>query len=784
MKIKKIDFFSLIRWAAMFCACACPAAKSMAAADPTVGSVAIRSVGPMPINGDAISSLIRIKEGGPFRQELNDDSIRAIYATKLFDLVEVRTDGTTEDGKISISYVLYPKARIGNVSFSGNAKLSSRRLRRLISIDDGAALDWSQVQKDVDAIRNAYLNCGYADIEIAARSGEEKKDGTAVDLVFEITEGKRLPISKISFSGNDSIESKKLLKVITTKRRGLLSFLNGSGFYRSKQISEDLEQLRKYYRNNGFLDVTIDEKDITLERPKGRRLAVTIGIVEGQRFRIGNISFAGNELKTSEALQKRLKIGGGDYFSPDLVDGSAESIRYLYGRDGYIDTVVSAQRRANLADNSIDVTFAVKESGPCKVGMVHIQGNTKSKNNIILRELSISPGDKFNLIKLRNSENRLRETRYFSRVALIPEYVGEADTRDVLVSVEEAKTGRFYLGGAMSSIDNMTAFIEFGQSNFDISKPSTAFQGAGQKFRTRAEFGTRTSNVSAIFEEPWLFDRELAFGVDIFFWRNEHKHDDYNYSGGSYNERHGGTEVYFRKRIVELLEGRVFYRIDKSRLYDVGMFAPQALREQEAAGGQWISKTGLTLERDSRDSLLYPTVGNRLSFEIDYAGIGGDVHYINLDLQAGQWFPTFKLLTQTICFIAKAGAMKEFRHCQIPYFDRKFLGGPNDMRGFDVQAVGPRDVRGVPIGARTYAYGCAEYCLKLAEQFRIALFSNCAYVGREFCKLDKPFYLDAGAELRIFVMGSPLRLIFGYPIRGDQFKEHHINFNFTFGTIF
>ncbi|MDR1436265.1 MAG: outer membrane protein assembly factor BamA [Puniceicoccales bacterium] len=752
--------------------------------EPVIGEVSVRSVGPMPINRDAISSLVKVREGEPFRQEANDDSIRALYATKLFDLVEVRTDGPAENGKISISYVLYGKARVGKISFAGNRKFSGRKLMRVVAIGGGSSLDWAQVKKDESAIRKLYVDGGHADVTVSAKTIGGEGEDAPVDLVFEIDEGRRLPIGKVNFSGNGSIGSRKLRSVLTTKRRSPLSFLNGSGYYRDWQMVADLEKLRNFYRNCGFLDVAIGDDAVILDRGNGKRLAVTIPVDEGQRFLVGNITFSGNKLHDECALRKRLRIAAGDYFSPDRVDESANAIGQLYGMDGHIDTSVVAQRRANLADNSIDINFAIVESAPCRVGAVHIEGNVKSKNNVILRELSLSPGDRFNLLRLRNSENRLRETRYFSRVAIIPEYAGEPDMRDVLVTVDEAKTGKFYVGGAMSSVDNLTAFVELGQSNFDVANPHGAFMGAGQKFRSRIEVGTRSSQFTTLFEEPWLFDRELTFGVDMFFWRNEHKRDDYNYSGSSYDERHGGVELYFRKRIVELLEGKLFYRIDRTKIYGVGAMAPGALREQERAGSQWISKVGFGVERDSRDSLLYPTVGNKFCFEIDCAGIWGDVHYLNLDLQAGQWFPLFKFLDQTVCFIAKAGAMKGFRGDSIPYFDRKFLGGPNDMRGFDVQAVGPRDRMGMPVGARTYAYGCGEYCFKLTDQFRLVLFSDCAYVGRKFCRLESPFYVDAGAELRIFVMGSPLRLIFGYPIRGDQYRERHMNFNFTFGTIF
>ncbi|MDR2664214.1 MAG: outer membrane protein assembly factor BamA, partial [Puniceicoccales bacterium] len=766
--------------------CALAAGTASGAANLIVESVQVRAEGgPMPINGAALSALIKVREGEPFFQEKNDDSIRALYGTKLFDLVELETDKDVQDGKVSLIFVLHPKARIGQVTFHGNRSISTKKIRKVVSIADGAALDWAQVRKDLEAIRVLYREKGYVDIAVRAVGGEERRDGTPVDLTFEIDEGQRFPIGRIVFSGNKSISSRELAKKMSTRRRTLLSVLAGTGYYKEDQMDSDLETLCEYYRNRGFLDVQIRSEDVVLEREGGKRLRLSIPILEGQRSRVGDITFSGNEIRSTRALQKLLKVAKGDPFSPELVDRSVEAIQYSYGRDGYIDTAIRAQRRANVAEDAIDLEFAIRESGPCRVGVVQIQGNTKSKNKVILRELSLFPGDKFDLVKLRNSENRLRETRLFQQVLLIPEPTGEQDMRDVLVNLEEGHTGRFFIGGGLSSFDDISAFAEFAQNNFDIGGARTKFQGAGQKFRARLDIGTRSSQFNVNFEEPWLFDRELAFGTELFLVRRGYKKGDYNYSGASYREEHGGFETYVRKRIWGLLEGKFYYRLDRARIHDVEPYAPYELRREELENGgrQWVSKVGFLLERDSRDSLLYPTVGNRMFCEVDYAGLGGDVHYVHMSLQAGQWIPVWRnFLCQTICLIGKTGAVKGLNGHQVPYFNRIFLGGPADMRGFDIQAVGPRDSRGVPTGSLSYAYGCAEYCFRLMDQFRLVLFADGAYTGSRFCRLDDPLYVDAGVELRLFVMGSPLRLIFGWPLRGDPNREREMNFNFTFGT--
>lgn len=753
------------------------------AGDIIVRKVEIATQGEQAVNEDVIRARIKLQEGQVFKQELNDESIRALYATRLFDYVEVKSKSDVEKNAIDIVYVLYPKEHIFEVDFSGNHAISSRKLRREIKSQSGSPLDQAQIKADVDALVEFYRGKGYPDATVESVVSRDEKSGENF-LRFEIFEGSRLPIQKICFVGNQSVKSRALRQVMALHSRTIFSILDGSGYLKPELLNQDLEQLRNYYRNQGFLDVEIRAEDVEVVKNEEKSITVVIHIDEGPRFTVGTIEFVGNTLFSDRQLNRLLALHSGEYFSPERVDATEEAVRYYYGQRGYMESYVTTQRHADVITGAINLTFVVHESEKSKVGLIEIQGNTKTKNNVILREISLTPGDTFDLVKVRNSENRLRETRYFNQVSIMPETSPLPNYHDALITVEEANTGKINFGGAMTSLDNIVGFLEFSQSNFDLLNYKSHFQGGGQKFRMRGEFGTRTQQAVIAFEEPWVCERELAFESEIFYTRSEYKKSDHNYEGASYDERHEGFEFAFRKRLIELLEGRVYYRLDNAKIYNIGKFAPIPLQHDAALGARWVSKTGLQLIRDTRDSLLYPTMGNRISFQADYAGLGGDVNYMNFDFQAGQWFKVSNYHTQTLAFFVKSGAIKPFEHQETPYFSRKFLGGPDDMRGFDYQGVGPKDRLGQPLGCNTYLYGCSEYSFKVAEPFRAVLFFEGAYMGEKFLNLDKPLYLDAGVELRIFVMGSPLRLIFGYPLKGDDYYKHHLQFNFSFGTNF
>ncbi|MDR2677410.1 MAG: outer membrane protein assembly factor BamA [Puniceicoccales bacterium] len=751
--------------------------------DVIVGSLDVEVHGNAPINHAAILSHIKIKEGDVFKQEFNDASIRSLYATGLFDHIEVLTDAGVVDNAIDVRYVLYPRCRIGHVLFQGNQKISQRKLRAAIKTRDGNMLNPSQIMADRLALEDFYRKRGYADVHVSQDTSGEA-DSPNADLVFVISEGPRLPIGQITFEGNKHVHSRELKKLMHMRRRTPISILDGSGYYLPELLKTDLEKLRHFYRNRGFLDCTIDMGCVRRDVDAKGQMRLIIAIDEGDRLSVGNISISGNTVYDSTRLLKCVALHSGDWFSPDKISQAEDAIRNLYGRAGYMESYVTAKRRPNLEGSTIDLDFVVHESEKTKVGFIHIRGNTKTKHQVILRELSLTPGETFNLIKLRNSENRLRETRYFGQVVLSPEASSLPNSRDICIAVEEGSTGRFHIGGAMSSLENIVGTLEVGQSNFDLAGHRVKWQGAGQKFRTRLDVGTRTQQATVSFEEPWLFQRELAFGLNTFYLKNEHRKSDHNYGGESYDERHKGFDLYLRKRIVELLEGNSYYKLDRVELYNVAPNAPMGLRIESSLGAQWVSKAGISLQRDCRDTLLYPTLGNKVVGTVDFAGLGGDVHYLNLDFQFGQWLKLSDYHTQTLAFLGKMGTMKPYRRKYIPYFDRKFLGGSEWMRGFEFQGVGPRDGYGGAVGANGYVYGALEYSFKVTDQFRLALFTEGAYTGRKFMCLDQPFYNDIGVELRLFVMNAPLRLIFGYPTHGDKYYPHKLQFNFAFSGAF
>ena len=386
------------------------------------------------------------------------------------------------------------------------------------------------------------------------------------------------------------------------------------------------------------------------------------------------------------------------------------------------------------------------------------------------------------MVKMRNSEARLRNTRYFDEVSLSPEQTDLPGRKDLRIEVQEARTGNLTFGAGFSSLEDGVVFVELTQSNFDLFNPKSFFQGDGQKFRLRLQLGSSSNEVAISFEEPWFLEKRLALGTEIFRTESD-------YVSSEYNELRTGMEIYLRKRIRGLWTGRLSYRLEEIKIFDVDQDeAPPDVLDEE--GSRSVSKLGFNLTRDTRDSYLFTTKGNRISFVTQFAGLGGETEYIRLEARGAQFFPLFDKSDHVISTIARAGTLIEYADDKVPFFDRFYLGGPNSLRGFEFREVGPKQQAAngnfEPVGGNSFGFFSVEYNYKLTDPLRLALFYDIGYVNSEENDFNTHDYNDNwGFGLRILILGSPLRLDYGIPINTDRQNDKDGNqFYFSFGTRF
>ncbi len=744
----------------------------------TIGEVEIEFIDVRNIAEEVVRLNMQTREGMPYDETLIDGDIRSLYRTGLFEYIEVKRD-FSEGDRVNLVFRVRPQYRVAEIRFSGNDEVSDRRLRREVSVSQGDALDERLVRLDSEAIHLHYQNRGYSQAVVSYEIARNPETGTGV-VTFAIEEGPRVKIKRVNFSGNETVSDRKLRKAMETRRWHWFSWLTGSGRFKDEVFEDDLDKLRDHFRELGFLDVEISEEEIEFEYPNEERMIINVKIDEGRRYHVGEISIDGNELFTDEELMSALGLRSGGVFVPSRLDADLEALRDYYGKDGYLDTGVIVDRRPNVETGNIDLVYTIREGEKNFVESIAIEGNTKTKSVVIIRELGLGPGDVFNTVRMKASQQRLRNTRFFEEVTLTPTPTDIPNRRDLHINVREGRTGSVTFGAGFSSLERAIVFAEYSESNFDLFNARSRFQGAGQKFRFRVQLGSRSNEVLLSFEEPALFHRELALGFQIY--RSETR-----YLASTYNELRTGFEVYLRKRLFELVEGRLSYRFEIVDIFDIDDDAPLTIAQEE--GERTVSKVGFSLLRENRDNLFVTTRGNRWEFLTEVAGgpFGGETDYYRLELRGSQFFPVFEAQTQVLSLIGRAGTVVAHSGAErIPFFDRYFLGGPYNLRGFDHRDLGP--VEGVDndrVGGSSYGFFSAEYSLTLVDPIRFAIFYDWGFVNADEYDFNASDYSDNfGFGLRIMIMGAPLRLDYGIPITTDDFNDSGGRFSFSFGTRF
>ncbi|HTJ77877.1 MAG TPA: outer membrane protein assembly factor BamA [Rariglobus sp.] len=743
-----------------------------------VGTVTVKFIGPANINEQIVRANIQLREGIDLDDTMIDHDIRSLYKTGFFEFIEVKRD-VRPDRTVNLVIEVTPKFRVLSVNYDGNKQVKSRRLEKEIKTKSNTSLDERQVKEDAEKIRAFYQKSGYNQAQISYTIDRNRVTGFGT-VTFKIHEGNKVKISDIKFIGNDHVKAKALRKVMETKRRWMFSWLTGSGRFKDDQFEDDLDKIRDYYRELGYLDVEVPEDKVDYAYPTTKKLVLTIKIIEGRQYKIGDITITGNTIISTDKLMAALKQKSGMIFAPSKIEKDITALEDSYGSGGYIETRVRLIRKPNLSTGNIDIEYAIKESDKFYVESIKIEGNTKTKSTVILRELAIGPGEVFDSVRMKTSKQRLENTRFFEDVNMSPESTAIPGRKNLKIAVKEGRTGNLTFGAGFSSLESAVVFAELTQSNFDLFNRRSMFQGDGQKFRLRLQLGSKSSEAILSFEEPWLFQQQLALGFSIY-----RTSSDYNSS--DYQEIRTGGEVYLRKRLFELVEGRLAYSYQVVDIRDV----TPAYTAIYPPGTTAISKVSLQLLRDTRDKLINTTRGNRVELNSDVASdsLGGDVSYYKLEAKASQFIPLFDTQNQVLAVIGRGGVLDPFGNTtSVPFYDRFYLGGPYTLRGFEYRDVGPKATVGsdhVPIGGNTYGMLSLEYTVDIVEPVRFAVFYDAGFVNSGSYDFSPSDYNDDfGIGIRLTIAGAPLSLDYGIPITGDSYNKKSGQFNFSFGTRF
>lgn len=696
---------------------------------------------------------IRSAVGTPFNPSQASEDLRAIFTLGFFDDVQMKVEDF--EGGVKITFIVAERPFVRDVDFVGNKKLSTTELQDKIDLKLGNVYNPVDVQRARERMKDFYEDEGYFEVQITPDI-EKFADGD-VKVIFTINEGRQMKIDRIAIHGNKGLTDKQIKNAMATQER---QYYILRGTVQRQRLEDDIERILGLYNDHGYIHARVESHDVTVDREKAR-VTINITVVEGAQHFVSSVTLSGVTLMPESELVRNIKLKAGDVFSRGKLRESVKALEELYSNVGRASAEINP-RIDQLPDNRIAITFDVAEGPTVYVERINIAGNVRSQDKILRREFQMAEGDIFTLRKLQRSRQRLVNLGYFEKVDVST--APGSDKTKILVNVDvtERPTGVFSIGGGYSSQDSLLGTIDLSQNNF---------LGRGWQASIRLRAGANTQQGILSFTEPWLFDRPLAAGFDLFNTRRQFIEYDYDQLGGAVRLSHP-FEEYWRWNAL--------YRLSRDEITHIASTASSELQAEK--GASVTSLVQGAVSRDSRDNFQAPSRGGTVSLVADFAGLGGDSQFVKTLASVAHYQPIW--LDHILSGRLEGAYGFGWGDKELPLFERFYLGGSNSIRSYKSRQISPRDDTGERIGGTSSVLGNVEYIVPLPFNIRAALFFDIGNVygfGTKFDLTD--LRMAIGGGLRWLSPFGPIRVDYGFnpdPRPGDKSGA----FNFSVGSPF
>jgi len=731
-----------------------------------VKSIDVQYVGSQTVAPERLLSHMSTRVGDKLTMAQVDEDVKSLYASG--DVENVRILAEQVSGGVAVIVVAQTRAVYGGADFVGNTLIETSKLAGKVDLNVNKPIDEAVLQTAREEIQEMYRKKGFSEATVTYSIGAPTAEGYS-KVLFTIDEGSQGVLRNLEFVGNSAFTAARIKEQMSQKEKSITTIFGKGGSTDPETLAQDVRAIEDFYRDNGYLNARV--VNVSRVRVDAKFVDVVLTIEEGQTYQVDSIGITGiTVLDMQNDVLPYLKTEAGQSFAGNKLKDDIKVITDQYGRRGYAEARVTP-RLDDAGDGSVRVVLEVTEGRAYKVGQVHIEGNDKTKDHVIRRELPLEPGQMYDTTKTDVTQRRLENMNYFSNVEIMPIDTSYIDEKDLLIRVVEKPTGTVNFGAGFSSIDNLTGFFEVTQSNFDLFDwPS--FTGAGQRFRFSVRAGSERTDASISITEPWLFGNRLAFTTELYY-------RDLLFLSDQYDQTNYGAALSLRKSIGEFTYLVGDYRAEQVQIDAEPTASPAFVAEE---GDFFKSSLGASVVRDTRDNVFMPREGNKVSAGFEFAGLGGDVDDTIATISAAQYFT----LPHDIIISLNGEFNNSTEGDHI--FTRHFLGGANTLRGFDYRDVGPRDpVSGEVLGGKTSWYGTLEASIPVVEKIRFATFYDVGEVSDgPVGSIEGGLNSDWGVGLRLFVLGSaPVRLDYAFPLQTDTFNdEDGGRFQFTMGATF
>jgi outer membrane protein insertion porin family len=752
-----------------------------AAADVKVTLVEVQ--GNKRIETATILAKIKTREGGVFSPSQIKDDIKALYQLGHFEDVQVKTEGF-ENG-LKVIFVVKEKPLIRTITFEGNNELTTEKLKEGFTLLPRTAFNIQLINEAAEKIRLKYQDAGFYDAVVVPVINELK--GGDRNVVFYIEEGQKVKIADIIITGNNALSTEEIKKSLKTQEYWFFSFLGRSGALRTEELREDVETIKNLYYNKGYIQVQVDEPVIVPKQytfrecyfwghkktfTRKNELVIRINVKEGEQFRVGSVNIKGNQIISTEDLEKEIKLKRGDIFSRDVLRQDVNTIIDRYDSLARPFANVVPLFDINQNNKTVAITIDIQEGGEVRIGRIDISGNSKTRDKVIRREMRLAEGDLYNKKALKRSYERLNNLNFFETVEIVPQRRQMEPIMDLDVKVKEKLTGTLSIGGGYSSVDKLVGIAEVTQGNLG---------GRGQLLKLKLQWGQAgTTNLYVLsFMEPYLFDKPIWGKIDLY-------NQTQQYDG--YDLKSNGIGLSAGKSFGEYVSTSLRYSLDSSLVSNITLTAPFTIQQQLGNYGDRITTSALTwsLARDTRDFYLDPKTGSKNSIYAEYAGgpLGGDANFFKTVGDSAWYFPLF---WDTV-FMARGryGYVESIIDKPVPVGERFFVGGPSTVRGFRFGSAGPRDSQLNAIGGTKEMLFNFEYSFPIVPAARLK--------GVLFYDVGKAF--DSNENVRLSELRQstgwgfwwlspigPLKFEWGYIVHKRP-TDQPSQFEFSIGAMF
>ena len=742
---------------------------SYAAADEKINKIVVH--GNQRIQTSTIQEYIGLHEGQQFSLEAQNKAIKSLYATSLFeDVVMNFTNGVL---RVDVKETPF----VSKVTFAGNSKIKSAILANEISTVAGDSLRKAKLRVDVEKIKEMYKRSGRFSVDV--QSKVEEQGNNTVKVIFQITEGPKTGVKSIYFAGNANYSNSELRSIIMTKESKWFRFLETNDTYDPDRIEYDKHLLTKFYNSVGFADFNVISVTADL-LPTKEGFILTYSVDEGNKYQFGNIT-VNNKLKNVETaeVEKFISQKKGQTFNLDAMESISEKITSYLGSRGYPQVEVYPDIKPNREARIVDVVIVVDQADKIFINKINIEGNLKTEDHVIRRQLKIAEGDIFNRSKIEKGEQNIRNLDYFDKLMLKIAPTNRRDRYDINIDVEEKSTSSIGLDLGYNTAGGAFGRISFLERNL---------LGTGKYLNAGIQVGKKSISYYGGVTNPHFLDKDLSLGVN-FFRTHDGRGSGFGNGEQNYSKTSTGGRTSIGYDITEDLSHEVEYLLKQDKLSGPSDSASIFIKEQ--MGKFTTSAIGHSLTYDRTDSRILPKNGYLIVGSQEFAGVGGNTKYLKHELD-GKYFKSFVENKYTLKLSAAAGHIKGVNGKKVRISDR-FNLGDSSLRGFAPGGIGPRDKKtDEGFGGQKYYTVSSElnFPLGLPQEFNVtgAVFADAGSLWDADSKSSTPegFYNDKAMRASVgfgfiwITKIAPIKVYWGFPMKKQKYDEKqtfHIQFS-------